>query len=272
MTLHLNSNMQNNYLTITPVHNGHKEIQKINEPKQPDLTFHCNINECKEYFLHPLLLYQHMNTQHPEVQYDEEMDEDDSEDKNEDFLCNLLEPVCELVDLGEETANENDGDSTDDDEDSSSSSSSSSSTSSSNSTTEESTTNTIFENNANIMQKSINLNIPDQSTSIILINAPSNTANAPLLAESITKASGPTQNNQVATVLRSGRGRRSTVHSALQLSSVNKGKPNCFQCSHCEASFLNAGDLSKHVRSHITNKPFQCSICDKTFTHIGSLK
>lgn len=44
-----------------------------------------------------------------------------------------------------------------------------------------------------------------------------------------------------------------------------------FQCTQCDSSFIFAGDLAKHVRSHTQNKPYQCSICHKTFTHIGSL-
>lgn len=98
------------------------------------------------------------------------------------------------------------------------------------------------------------------------MNMDTSTASSP--SQSFHPALAPSS----TTVIRRGRGRKSAAETAaMQLSSLNSNEPKCFQCAHCEASFLSAGDLSKHVRCHITNKPFQCSICEKTFTHIGSL-
>lgn len=66
-----------------------------------------------------------------------------------------------------------------------------------------------------------------------------------------------------------GRGRRRELATSKE---VAPPPESClFQCTQCDSSFIFAGDLAKHVRSHITNKPYQCSICSKSFTHIGSL-
>lgn len=287
-----NLNYLNLPLTIIPITEDalNKRILEqtaAQQSKQPDLTFHCMC--CEEYFVNPLLMYEHMNTQHADLPEPEESEEVDSND-DKDYSW-VLEPVCELVDLGEkengtlaeEEPSDSDTDS-DDDDSSSSSSSSSSSTSSdttlqtnSNNNTRDSAivdevdekqmvlnhtgtenSNTNNTNNYSIIHgNSIELKTadPHESTSIILIN--------------------PQQSSTVARMpvpMKRGRGRKSAAETAaMQLSSLNSKEPKCFQCAHCEASFLSAGDLSKHVRCHITNKPFQCSICEKTFTHIGSL-
>lgn len=128
-------------------------------------------------------------------------------------------------------------------------------------------------NDINIMNHSL-LNMMEFGTDQSNING-INMTNLNMYASSTSPPSQTTHSTLVpssTTVIRRGRGRKSAAETAaMQLSSLNSNEPKCFQCAHCEASFLSAGDLSKHVRCHITNKPFQCSICEKTFTHIGSL-
>ncbi|XP_073826722.1 uncharacterized protein [Musca autumnalis] len=114
-----------------------------------------------------------------------------------------------------------------------------------------------YSSNSQSALNGVNLQLSDlkESTSVLLLNPAANTTITPVLP-----------------AVKRGRGRRSAAQqAAIEMSSLISGEPKCFQCSHCEASFPSAGDLSKHVRCHISNKPFQCSICEKTFTHIGSL-
>ncbi|XP_036329210.1 zinc finger protein 260-like isoform X1 [Rhagoletis pomonella] len=293
-------------LTITPIIPALKDLsvstaapsKPDQSPSQPDLTFHCMC--CPAYFVNPYMLYQHMNSQHPQPSEAEGIDKIPSEDDDQDYSW-VLEPVCEIVDMGGDGEDDDsDSDSDSDDYSSSSSSQSSSSSSStvtasnSNSNTQDSISNEghgCGEDNTRITTVSTNtvppaiyeeivggestssLSIPSESafpmfkfktadpreyTSIILLN-PCHTVQ-------------PLQSNTSITpvVIKPGRGRRSAAQNA-QLAALANGDQKCFQCAHCEASFQNAGDLSKHVRCHITNKPFKCAICEKTFTHIGSL-
>ena len=96
MTLHCDTYNQN-LLTIIPIYNGHKPIEELIAPKQPDLTFHCSINDCNQYFSNILLLYQHMNG-HPESEREPSPSsaEKDKLDEDNDYSW-VLEPVCELV-------------------------------------------------------------------------------------------------------------------------------------------------------------------------------
>lgn len=296
--------------TIIPITEGALRKNNANSsesstPKPPDLTFHCMC--CEEYFISPFLMYEHLNTKHADMP--EPQDPEEELDDNRDYSW-VFEPVCELVapeegeqheqngvDVTGECA-DSDSDDTDSDDDSSTSSSSSLSSSSSGTssnsnsntntqdelttdslaadrrllTMDDNTTMEVMEEAAYEEVEAVSLHSqgsqnnaiqlkvadPRESTSIILLNPPLGESNAvpPILAQPV----------------RRGRGRRSAAQqAAIEMSSLISGEPKCFQCSHCEESFPSAGDLSKHVRCHITNKPFQCSICEKTFTHIGSL-
>lgn len=260
------------------------------QPQPPDLTFHCMC--CSEFFVHPLALYQHMNTFHPneganEVQAEKELEADGQDDEDYSWI---FEPVCELAEDGSSSSDDNDSsdddsDSSDDSSDDDSSSSSSSSSNSSSSSSSRPTTNS----NSNTQQSQewvqpmrgllqgpnpnefhLQTADPRESTSIILLQPDLNTP--PMgVPESLIQSLGGGFTLAPSAPIKRRRGRRSKANVPLLDSATDPAAQKCFQCSHCEASFPNAGDLSKHVRSHITNKPFQCSICQKTFTHIGSL-
>ncbi|XP_053959642.1 zinc finger protein 391 [Anastrepha ludens] len=298
-------------LTITPIIPALKDLsvsaappsKPDQRPPQPDLTFHCMC--CPAYFVNPYILYQHMNSKHPLPPEAEEDNKTASDDDDQDYSW-VLEPVCEIVDMGGEDDNDSDSDSDSDDDSSSSSSQSSSSSSStvsasnSNSNTQDGISNdeqsdgdedttrmTVVSTNAvppaiyeeivggestsslstasdsDFPMFKLKTADPRESTSIILLN--------PRPADIADTTQEIQKNTTVKPVLvKPGRGRRSAAQNA-QLAALTNGDQKCFQCAHCEASFQNAGDLSKHVRCHITNKPFQCAICEKTFTHIGSL-
>uniref|UniRef100_W8BN56 Zinc finger protein 846 n=2 Tax=Ceratitis capitata TaxID=7213 RepID=W8BN56_CERCA len=306
MSVQLNMDLP---LTITPIIPALKDlsvsaIPSTNTdqfPPPPDLTFHCMC--CPAFFVNPYILYQHMNSQHPQPLESKEEDKTASEDDDQDYSW-VLEPVCEIVDMGGDDDDDSDSDS-DSDDDTSSSSSQSSSDSSSTVSASNSPTINPKSNNCNSQDEEENTRMttvsintvptavyeevvgddsssslssptesdfpmiklktadPRESTSIILINSKAadvdNATQAP-----------PVHMNNVPAVYKPGRGRRSAAQNA-QLAALTSGEQKCFQCAHCDASFQNAGDLSKHVRCHITNKPFQCAICEKTFTHIGSL-
>lgn len=309
MTVQLNSfNIANINLplTITPIIPALKDLTVSAASKsdmnsvQPDLTFHCMC--CPAYFVNPYMLYQHMNSQHPQPLESDEGGKTASDDDDQDYSW-VLEPVCEIVDMeGDDGDDDSDSDS-DSDEDSSTSSSQTSSSSSttvsasnSNSVTRDTSlndsqghdddytrmtsvsTNTVppaiyeeivgnestnsFCTTSESAYPMIKLRTADprESTSIILLK--------PLL-ENISEECSNSM-TVIPFIPKPGRGRRSAAQNA-QLAALTNGDKKCFQCAHCEVSFQNAGDLSKHVRCHITNKPFQCGICEKTFTHIGSL-
>lgn len=260
---------------------------------------------CSAYFVNPYMLYQHMSSQHPQPLESDEGGKMASDDDDQDYSW-VLEPVCEIVDM-EGIDGDDDSDSgSDSDDDSSSSSSQTSSSSSttvsvsnSNSVTRDTSSNDPqghYEDYTRMTSVSTNtvpqaiyeeivgdestnslcttsestypmfkLKIADprESTSIILLKPrPEN------ISEKTQEVS--TGMTLMPVISKPGRGRRSAAQNA-QFAALTNGDQKCFQCAHCEASFQNAGDLSKHVRCHITNKPFKCAICDKTFTHIGSL-
>uniref|UniRef100_A0A0A1XSI4 Zinc finger protein 846 n=1 Tax=Zeugodacus cucurbitae TaxID=28588 RepID=A0A0A1XSI4_ZEUCU len=310
MSVQLNSfniSNMNLPLTITPIIPALKDLTvsapstSHANPLQPDLTFHCMC--CTAYFENPYILYQHMNSEHPQPQESGESGNTASDDDDQDYSW-VLEPVCEIVDMeGDDDDSDSDSESDDDSSSSSSQSSSSSSTtvsiSNSNSVTrdtsandtqgqdedytrmtsvststvppaiyeevvgDESTSSLCTTSDAAYPMIKLKTADPRESTSIILLTPrPENVSEENHeLSTSMTIA---------PVITKPGRGRRSAAQNA-QLAALTNGDQKCFQCAHCEASFQNAGDLSKHVRCHITNKPFQCAICEKTFTHIGSL-
>ncbi|KAH8367762.1 hypothetical protein KR084_002439 [Drosophila pseudotakahashii] len=254
------------------------------QPQPPDLTFHCMC--CAEFFVHPLALYQHMNTLHPNEHPSEQQEPENPGEESEDYSW-IFEPVCELAEDGsassegsDSSGSDSSSSSDDDDDDSSSSSSSSNSSSSSSSVPTSSNSNT--QQSQETLQPmrglvagpgynefQLQMADPRESTSIFMLQPPA-VSFAPL-----TQLAPPVPTPLLGLSLDSApikrrRGRRSNFN-VPPMDPALSGTQKCFQCTHCEASFPNAGDLSKHVRSHITNKPFQCSICQKTFTHIGSL-
>ncbi|XP_026843254.1 zinc finger protein 34 [Drosophila persimilis] len=324
MAVQLKHNYHHLPLTITPIlcQPVLKPAPVPPKPEAPDLTFHCMC--CSEYFVHPLALYQHMNSRHPNEPAQEQKPGESQEqqvEEGEDYSW-IFEPVCELEEQEQQSQpasddsdssdedDSDDDDSSDDDDDDSSSSSSSSNSSSSTSSMPSSTSNSTTQQSQSQSQEPMDslskgvgvsfgelesahpmrcllagphpnefhLQMADsrESTSIILLQpsmsiTPLSTPVSqphppppPLPPMSISLEPAP---------IKRRRGRRSKANNPMLDSALaaNPAAQKCFQCSHCEASFPNAGDLSKHVRSHITNKPFQCSICQKTFTHIGSL-
>lgn len=227
-------------LTITPI------MKSSNEQRfsGPDLTFHCMC--CGDVFDNPQMLYQHMSKCHSNLNghqqlKNEEMDEDD-EDSFE--YSSIMEPICELVHSDD-----------DDDED-------------------DRLRLYEFPTNSKMKQQPLNNksergeqsspspqmmehddeNSSGSSTGIFPQHMPREALHG-LYARQLPEQLGRQDER---------RNRREKVDSRQLIN-------NCFQCSQCEKSFQNAGDLAKHVRSHTLNKPYQCSICDKTFTHIGSL-
>uniref|UniRef100_A0A034W260 Zinc finger protein 846 n=3 Tax=Bactrocera dorsalis TaxID=27457 RepID=A0A034W260_BACDO len=308
MTVQLNSfNMANMNLplTITPIIPALKDLTVSTASKsdtnslQPDLTFHCMC--CPAYFINPYMLYQHMNNQHPQpLESDEESKTASDDDQDYSWV---LEPVCEIVDMeGDDGDDDSDSDSDSDDDSTSSSSqtSSSSSTTVSVSNSNSVTIDTSLNNHQGqdedyTRMTSVSTNtvppaiyeeiVGNESTNsfcttsesaypmIKLKTADPRESTSIILLKPLTKNISDeclTNMSIIPVLSKPGRGRRSAAQNA-QLAALTNGDQKCFQCAHCEASFQNAGDLSKHVRCHITNKPFQCAICEKTFTHIGSL-
>jgi len=45
-----------------------------------------------------------------------------------------------------------------------------------------------------------------------------------------------------------------------------------YNCSHCNKSFTQSGNLMVHPRSHTMEKPYTCLQCDYSCTHAGNLK
>eukprot|EP00099_Drosophila_melanogaster_P018385 NP_609448.1 uncharacterized protein Dmel_CG12299 [Drosophila melanogaster] len=262
--------------------------QQPQQPQPPDLTFHCMC--CAEFFVHPLALYQHMNTLHPHEPGNGQQEQESPGDESEDYSW-IFEPVCELAEDGSDSSDgsassgsdssSSSDDDDDDDDDDSSSSSSSSSNSSSSSSSVPTTSNSNTQQSQESVQPlhglvagpgynefQLQMTDPRESTSIFMVQPTvSVTPLQQLLPPAPTVSPGL---GLQSTPIKRRRGRRSNIGAPVMDPALN-GNQKCFQCTHCEASFPNAGDLSKHVRSHITNKPFQCSICQKTFTHIGSL-
>ncbi|XP_017059287.1 zinc finger protein 250 [Drosophila ficusphila] len=281
-------------LTITPIfhHPSQQQEQHQNilqpapnppQPQPPDLTFHCMC--CAEFFVHPLALYQHMNTLHPNEPTNREKDPESPGDEGEDYSW-IFEPVCELAEDGSDSSEGSDSSgsdsssSSDDDDDDNSSSSSSSNSSSSGSSMPTSGNSNTHQSQENMQpmrglvagpglnEYQLQMADPRESTSIIMLQP--SMSFTPLQQQTPPAPTHPLAFSLDAVPIKRRRGRRSNVQLPPMDPALN-GNQKCFQCTHCEASFPNAGDLSKHVRSHITNKPFQCSICQKTFTHIGSL-
>ncbi|CAD7001510.1 unnamed protein product, partial [Ceratitis capitata] len=91
-------------LTITPIIPASKDlyvsaIPSTNTdqfPPPPDLRFHCMC--CSAFFVNPYILYQHMNSQHPQPLESKEEDKTASEDDDQDYSW-VLEPLCEIVDM-----------------------------------------------------------------------------------------------------------------------------------------------------------------------------
>ncbi|SPP81754.1 zinc finger protein 354B isoform X1 [Drosophila guanche] len=335
MAVQLKHNYHHLPLTITPIlcQPVLKPAPMPPKPEAPDLTFHCMC--CSEYFVHPLALYQHMNSRHPnEPAQEQQLGEcqEQQAEEGEDYSW-IFEPVCELEeqeqqqqqqqqqsqeaasgdsDSSDDDDDSDDDDSTDDDDSSSSSSSSNSSSSSSSMPSSTSNSNTqqsqsqnqepmdSLSNGASYVElgsahpmrcllagphpNEFHLQMADsrESTSIILLqpsmsitplSTPVSLPHPPQQLLLPAQPPPPMSISMEPAPIKRRRGRRSKANNPMLESAMaaNPAAQKCFQCSHCEASFPNAGDLSKHVRSHITNKPFQCSICQKTFTHIGSL-
>ncbi|XP_013100433.2 zinc finger protein 287 [Stomoxys calcitrans] len=305
-----NNNVNKNIslpLTIIPLTEDALKRQNVQmsqkiAPKPPDLTFHCMC--CEEYFVNPFHMYEHLNTKHADLPPEPQESEEELDD-GKDYSW-VFEPLCELVaeDSGQgrhtqqqsQNGDEDDSSSdSDSDDDSSSTSSSTSSSSSSDSSSSNSNSQDETTRDAPELQEFDPEG--DHSTMEVMeeaayeeVEAESLQSNSQMVADGVMDPPlltpkteynpsvlvlNPAANTTITPVLaavKRGRGRRSAAQqAAIEMSSLISGEPKCFQCSHCEASFPSAGDLSKHVRCHISNKPFQCSICEKTFTHIGSL-
>ncbi|XP_037957555.1 zinc finger protein 2 [Teleopsis dalmanni] len=263
-------------ITIMPIVNGipPKKQPQLNA-QRPELTFHCMF--CSAYSAYPSVMYRHLNDVHPNRS---QVPEEPQNSVNTDESENVFEPICELVELDEKVDGiESETDSESDEESSTCSSGTSTTTGSS----------------------GTNSNAPDElvTSANIKVNGKENMylanyGNVGGIYEEVetdTMSSGSTPD--VPTIIKNNQresisitmvdSKSATTHITSSnysrtSSAVNTGSVTiafadrkCFQCSQCEQSFRNAGDLSKHVRSHITNKPYQCSICEKTFTHIGSL-
>ncbi|TMW39964.1 hypothetical protein DOY81_014956, partial [Sarcophaga bullata] len=250
-------------LTIIPItedalnnkSNGIANNMPTSTQKPPDLTFHCMC--CEEYFISPFLMYEHLNTKHADLPEPQEPEEELEDDKDYSWV---FEPVCELVapeDGGQIVNGQKEEEEDEDSESEQKRQYTNGGKWKKEAAYEE--VEGISLHSQNSQANAIHLKVADprESTSIILLNTPKTEPGIPPI---------------MAQPVKRGRGRRSAAQqAAIEMSSLICGEPKCFQCSHCEASFPSAGDLSKHVRCHITNKPFQCSICEKTFTHIGSL-
>ncbi|XP_017001692.2 zinc finger protein 358 [Drosophila takahashii] len=282
-------------LTITPILHPTSHILQQQQqqqlpnpnppqPQPPDLTFHCMC--CAAFFVHPLALYQHMNTLHPNEHPSEQQEQEGPGEEAEDYSW-IFEPVCQLAEDGSDSSEGSDSSgsdsssSSDDDDDDDSSSTSSSSNSSSSSSSVPTSSNSNTQQSQESLQPmrglvagpgynefQLQVADPRESTSIFMLQPPAVSLAQSLAPPVATPLLGFSLD---AAPIKRRRGRRSNFSAPAVDPALGSSTQKCFQCTHCEASFPNAGDLSKHVRSHITNKPFQCSICQKTFTHIGSL-
>ncbi|XP_061749003.1 gastrula zinc finger protein XlCGF8.2DB-like [Nerophis ophidion] len=47
---------------------------------------------------------------------------------------------------------------------------------------------------------------------------------------------------------------------------THHAKNTRFQCSRCDKTFANKGNLKRHMRNHTDEKPFTCSVCKKRFS------
>ncbi|CAD7001506.1 unnamed protein product [Ceratitis capitata] len=159
-----------------------------------------------------------MNSQHPQLLESKEEDKTASEDDDQDYSW-VLEPVCEIVDMGGADDDDSDSDS-DSDDDTSSNSSHSSSDSSCNSRDEE----VVGDDSSNSLSSPTEPDFPmiklktadpRESTSIILINSK---------AADIDNAmqTPPVHRNNVPVVYKPGTGRRSASQNA-QLAALTRG-------------------------------------------------
>ncbi|KAI1338659.1 c6 zinc finger domain-containing protein [Xylariaceae sp. FL0016] len=49
-------------------------------------------------------------------------------------------------------------------------------------------------------------------------------------------------------------------------------QPGLFQCSQCQRTFTRVDHLTRHVRSHLQERPYQCQTCEKSFGRPDLLK
>lgn len=64
---------------------------------------------------------------------------------------------------------------------------------------------------------------------------------------------------------------REKVHNVTGLSTSSKKTTRNFHCTHCDASFFQMSDLSRHILGHTGEKPFKCKMCMTAFTRKSSL-
>lgn len=296
-----NTNMMHGHGHTTTSQSHEPSAKRI----KSDLSFHCIV--CSDIYDDPNVLYEHMKERHPELYERENgqdnddvygIDDDDDNDVTDGFgaydsdqefdneidsdLSRLLEPICEL-------RQEDDEDDVNFIENSNHMlvTTNGSANHSISTPVQINTENGLANENhlrlklqlqlqlqlQNHLLQQNKLNQSEMQAVIMAMDNPQKSPNGqiarPLLLREYNFEYFNLSRSEIISCFfvaqGPGRGRRREIPAQGQEAPPPE---SCFfQCTQCDSSFIYAGDLAKHVRSHTRNKPYQCNICHKTFTH-----